>query len=54
MGFEVDETAIDELLAAEKPMAKPEGTGKKKAKKKLKNTPQVNTDIWSGYTESDE
>ena len=27
---------------------------KKKAKKKLKNTPQVNTDIWSGYTESDE
>lgn len=54
VGFEVDETAIDELLAAEKPMAKPEGTGKKKAKKKLKNTPQVNTDIWSGYTESDE
>ena len=53
-GFEVDEAAIDELLAAEKPMAKPEGTGKKKAKKKLKNTPQVNTDIWSGYTESDE
>ena len=52
-GFEVDEAAIDELLAAEKPMAKPEGTGKKKAKKKLKNTPQVNTDIWSGYTESD-
>ena len=54
VGFEVDETAIDELLAAEKPMVKPEGTGKKKAKKKLKNTPQVNTDIWSGYTESDE
>lgn len=54
VGFEVDEAAIDELLAAEKPMAKPEGTGKKKAKKKLKNTPQVNTDIWSGYTESDE
>lgn len=54
VGFEVDEAAINELLAAEKPMAKPEGTGKKKAKKKLKNTPQVNTDIWSGYTESDE
>lgn len=54
VGFEVDETAIDELLAAEKPMAKPEGTGKKKAKKKLKNTPQVNTDIWSGYSESDQ
>ena len=54
VGFEVDEAAIDELLAAEKPMAKPEGTGKKKAKKKLKNIPQVNTDIWSGYTESDE
>jgi ATP-dependent RNA helicase RhlE len=52
-GFEVDEAAIDEILAAEKPMAKPEGTGKKKAKKKLKNTPQVNTDIWSGYSESD-
>lgn len=52
-GFEVDEAAIDELLAAEKPMAKPEGTGKKKAKKKLKNAPQVNTDIWSGYTQSD-
>ena len=52
-GFEVDEAAIDELLAAEKPMAKPEGTGKKKAKKKLKNTPQVNTDIWSGYSDSD-
>ena len=52
-GFEVDEAAIDELLAAEKPMAKPEGAGKKKAKKKLKNSPQVNTDIWSGYTQSD-
>jgi len=54
VGFEVDEAAIDELLAAEKPMAKPEGTGKKKAKKKLKNIPQVNADIWSGYTESGE
>ena len=54
VGFEVDEAAINELLAAEKPMAKPEGTGKKKAKKKLKNIPQVNADIWSGYTESDE
>lgn len=54
VGFEVDEAAIDELLAAEKPMAKPEGTGKKKAKKKLKNIPQINTDIWSGYTESGE
>ena len=54
VGFEVDEAAINELLAAEKPMAKPEGTGKKKAKKKLKNQSQVNTDIWSGYSESDQ
>ncbi len=54
VGFEVDEAVINELLAAEKPMAKPEGTGKKKAKKKLKNIPQVNADIWSGYTESGE
>ncbi len=44
------EIAEDSILAAEisdnKPMAKPEGTGKKKRKKKT----QVNEDIWGGYT----
>ncbi|MDD1795478.1 DEAD/DEAH box helicase [Enterovibrio makurazakiensis] len=33
-GFEVDEAAVEALLAEEKPMAKPEGTGKKKRKNK--------------------
>jgi len=37
-GFEVDES----ILPAEKPMAKPEGSGKKKRKK---NT-TINADIW--------
>jgi len=32
-GFEVDEAAVEKLLAATKPMAKPAGTGKKKKKK---------------------
>lgn len=45
-GFEVDEEAVNELLAANstiaKPMAAPEGTGKKKRKKKAK----INADIW--------
>ena len=40
-GFEVDESEI--LLAAEKPMAKPEGTGKKKRK----NKPAPVDDFWS-------
>jgi len=45
-GFEVDEVANEALsaesLAKDKPMAKPEGTGKKKRKKKA----AVNSDIW--------
>ena len=41
-GFEVDETLIEPV---EKPMAKPEGTGKKKRKKKA----PVKSDIWSSY-----
>ena len=45
-GFEADEISDDSILAAEKPMAKPEGTGKKKRKKKT----TVNADIWSGYS----
>lgn len=45
-GFEADEMSSDELTVI-KPMAKPEGSGKKKRKKK--NT--INADIWSGYSE---
>ena len=49
-GFAVQDIADDSILAAElvenKPMAKPEGTGKKKRKKKT----SVNEDIWSGYS----
>jgi ATP-dependent RNA helicase RhlE len=48
-GFEADEVSSDSITAAEKPMAKPEGTGKKKRKKK----PKVNADIWSGYSDSE-
>ncbi len=48
-GFEVHEIADDSILASlvaeSKPMAKPEGSGKKKRKKKK----SVNEDIWSGY-----
>lgn len=40
-GFEVDES--EALLAVEKPMAKPEGTGKKKRK----NKPAPIDDFWS-------
>jgi len=43
-GFEVDEVITEELIKASKPMAKPEGSGKKKRKKKS----QVNSDIWLG------
>ncbi|WOH38237.1 DEAD/DEAH box helicase [Thalassotalea fonticola] len=46
-GFEVDEDISDAFLAATKPVAKPEGSGKKKRKNK---TP-VNADIWSGFSE---
>ena len=45
-GFEAHEISGDSILAAEKPMAAPEGTGKKKRKKKI----SVNADIWSGYS----
>jgi len=45
-GFEADEISDNSILATEKPMAKPEGTGKKKRKKKM----TVNADIWSGYS----
>ena len=46
-GFEAEEITDDSILAVEKPTAKPEGTGKKKRKKK----PSVNADIWSGYSD---
>jgi superfamily II DNA/RNA helicase len=46
-GFEVDETLIDESTVTSKPMAAPEGRGKKKGKNKTR----INTDIWSGYSE---
>jgi len=49
-GFEADEISDDSILSAllaeSKPRAKPEGTGKKKRKKKR----SVNADIWSGYS----
>ena len=41
-GFEADDISSDSILATEKPMAKPEGSGKKKRK----NKEQVNADIW--------
>jgi len=46
-GFEVDDVATEALLAENKPMAKPEGSGKKKRKNKT----TINADIWSGYSE---
>ncbi|NRA85083.1 MAG: ATP-dependent helicase, partial [Gammaproteobacteria bacterium] len=42
VGFEVDEVISDSFLAADKPMAKPEGSGKKKRKNKA----PTNADIW--------
>jgi superfamily II DNA/RNA helicase len=45
-GFEADEISDNSILAVEKPMAAPEGTGKKKRKKKT----TINADIWSGYS----
>ena len=48
-GFEVDEILDNLLIAASKPTAKPEGTGKKKRKKKVK----VNDDIWLNHSGSD-
>ena len=53
-GFEVDEAAIEELVKASKPMAAPEGTGKKKRKKKAaKAHDGVNADIWLGCSKPD-
>jgi superfamily II DNA/RNA helicase len=48
-GFEPDDIINADILAAEKPMAAPEGTGKKK--RKMKKT--INADIWLNHTESD-
>ncbi|PMK04958.1 DEAD/DEAH box helicase [Vibrio sp. 10N.261.55.A7] len=45
-GFEVDETITEEMLAANKPMAKPAGTGKKKRKKKNAENIEANKDVW--------
>ena len=58
MGFKVYEAKADKLaeefLAFDKPVAKPAGTGKKKAKKKAMNkggdSASTNSDIWSGYS----
>jgi len=41
-GFEIDEVFSEVYLSVDKPMAKPEGSGKKKRKNKV----QVNADIW--------
>nr|WP_086938664.1 DEAD/DEAH box helicase [Thaumasiovibrio occultus] len=41
-GFEVDDNITQAMLDANKPMAKPAGTGKKKRKKNA----QVNADVW--------
>ncbi|GGQ28905.1 DEAD/DEAH box helicase [Shewanella litoralis] len=42
-GFEADEYMPDVVLEQPKPVAKPEGTGKKKRKK----SPPINVDIWA-------
>ena len=48
-GYEVDEAITDALLAESKPVAKPEGSGKKKRKKKT----TVNEDIWLRHSKLD-
>ncbi|ARD44166.1 DEAD/DEAH box helicase [Colwellia sp. PAMC 21821] len=52
-GFEVDEAINDallaELIAESKPMAAPEGSGKKKRKKKS----TINADIWAGHSDTE-
>ena len=47
VGFEVDDDIIDATLVADKPVAAPEGSGKKKAKKKRESKKSTNADIWS-------
>ena len=42
-GFEADENMPDTVLEQPKPVAKPEGSGKKKRKK----SPKINIDIWA-------
>ncbi|MGF1762104.1 DEAD/DEAH box helicase [Aliivibrio kagoshimensis] len=48
-GFEVDEEITDALLEAIKPMAKAEGTGKKKRKK----SKPMNDDLWLRHSDSE-
>jgi superfamily II DNA/RNA helicase len=50
-GFEIDEDLIDTSTLEGKSTAPPEGYGKNSSKKKRKSTPQINQDIWSGYTD---
>ena len=46
-GFEVDDVVVDSALVVDKPMAAPEGSGKKKAKKRRESQKPTNADIWS-------
>ena len=46
-GYEADEISDESILAAAKPMAKPEGSGKKKRK----NKKTINADIWAGCSD---
>ena len=54
-GFEVNDSVVEAALMADKPMAAPEGSGKKKAKKaaikgvkkKVESKKPTNADIWS-------
>ncbi len=53
VGFEVDDVIIDAALAADKPMAAPEGSGKKKARKKREDKALMNADVWSRCSKPD-
>jgi len=46
-GFEADDISENSILAVEKPMAKPEGSGKKKRK----NKKTINADIWLNHSD---
>lgn len=48
-GFEMNEENLEAIAQAAKPMAAPEGTGKKKRKQAAK----ANQDIWSGFSSKD-